>query len=825
VIYSEERAMRLFLLPLAVCAIFSCTPARAQKAPDAGYVFPAGGKAGTTVEVKLGGYDWTPDMEFFVHENKAKLDVAGPPGPILIPPPPYWFGTKGRIVAQPLPREVPARFVLPAGLPPGPVYWQAANANGGTSVGCFFVAELGLGGLEIVENEERDTPQLLAALPVTVSGRLSKNEEVDQYRFTAPRTGPITCELLARRIGSKFHGVLQVRDSRGSVIADAVDSTGQDVSLTFAAQAAAEYTVSVADIDYAGDRSFVYRLSISAAPRVVGTLPAVGKAGETRDVEFVGYGLTGGAKLESVTRKITFPKDGAFFDYRLETPFGIAPPHRLPLNDWTETVVTHARTGSAVRTHAAKLQLPAAITGVLDEADVEDRYLCEWKKGETWSLSLEARRIGSPLDVALRVLGPDGKQVAQNDDLPETTDAGLDFTVPADGVYQIAVSDMAGKTGSKLALYRLVVRPPVSDFSLHLPAQRFGVPLGGKIDVNVKAVRRGDFTGPISLKVLGLPAGITVPADLVIPAGAATFVLPISAGKDEAPAAGLITIVGTSTPMHVLPPKVAGPPRPGLAATRTALAPLTLNQAPRSPEENHGPLVLLASTMKPRFKGQPVDQDTGRKVHRGSTFPAEVIIERLDGFNGEIVLQMSSRQSYQVHGITGGDVKVPPGVSKTIYPCYMPEWLETTRTSRMGMIAVALVPDAKGKIRHVVNDITGFVTMTMEGALMKVSAEEPETPMPAGQAFEVRVKISRVTKLGQPVRLELRVPDKLSGRLKAEAVTIPVGVEKAVFRITPTVDLRGPCTFSIRGTAMQDGIYPVISEAQVTLEIVGGGGR
>jgi hypothetical protein len=73
--------------------------ARAQKAPEAGYVFPVGGNAGTTIDVKLGGYDWTPDMEFFVHDKRVQLIASGPPGPILIPPPPYWFGA-GRCVAR-----------------------------------------------------------------------------------------------------------------------------------------------------------------------------------------------------------------------------------------------------------------------------------------------------------------------------------------------------------------------------------------------------------------------------------------------------------------------------------------------------------------------------------------------------------------------------------------------------------------------------------------------------------------------------------------------------------------------------------------------------
>src|SRR5262245_47863651 len=99
----------------------------AQKAPEAGYIFPPGGRAGTTVTVHLGGYDWTPDMDFVVHDKRVQLTSTGPPGPILIPPPPYWFGAKGRLTSLPLPREVPAKIVIPADMAAGPVYWQAAN--------------------------------------------------------------------------------------------------------------------------------------------------------------------------------------------------------------------------------------------------------------------------------------------------------------------------------------------------------------------------------------------------------------------------------------------------------------------------------------------------------------------------------------------------------------------------------------------------------------------------------------------------------------------------------------------------------------------------
>src|SRR5450631_1536187 len=101
--------MRSWILTaFALTLLMGVAPsAHAQKAPEAGYIFPAGGKAGTTVDVQLGGYDWTPDVQVFMHDKRVQLVPGGLPGPILIPPPPYWFGAKGRLSALPLPREVP----------------------------------------------------------------------------------------------------------------------------------------------------------------------------------------------------------------------------------------------------------------------------------------------------------------------------------------------------------------------------------------------------------------------------------------------------------------------------------------------------------------------------------------------------------------------------------------------------------------------------------------------------------------------------------------------------------------------------------------------
>ena len=790
------------LWQFASFALLCLTPetAAAQRAPELGYVFPAGGRAGTTVEVRLGGYDWTPDMEYFALDQRVQLVPLGSPGELILPPPPYWFGPKGKTAALPLPREVPARLTIPADMPSGPTFWQAANANGGTATGVFVVSD----SLEVVEDEKRTGVQSLVELPVTVSGRVSKIEEIDAYCISVSMAGPVTCELMARRLGANFHGVIEVHDERGRLIADVVDGIGEDVALTFAAAARSPYTIRVRDIDHGGDRSFVYRLSITPGPRVLAALPAAGKRGETRPVEFVGLGLaTGQSQLETVTRQVTFPSDDAqaVMNYRLQTPFGTAPPFSLALSDLSETV-DQPRTDEEPRF----LSGPVGVTGVLHRRSREVRYAFAAKKGEVFSVAVEARRFGSPLDMAFVVYDSDGKEVAQSDDQPGTTDAGLDFTAPADGVFRVGVFDRAGKSGARDAIYRLELRRPRPDFRLQA-MQRVNILIGGKVDLVVKARRTGGFTGSIALSVEGLPAGFVIPQNLVIPADKNELAIPLQVGAAAVAAAGLVQVIGVA---QINDSRVS----------HVALSTASGSLCPLSPQENEVSQILVTSQMQPRCKCRPVDQDTVRKVNCGTTFPAEVIVERLEGYTGEVRLTMAARQSYQVQGISGGEVHVPPGVTRTIYPCFMPEWLETSRTSRMAIVSIVQVPDPLGRTRHLVGEVSGMITMSMEGALLKLSLTSRDLTVRRGEPFDVHLKLSRSVTLREPARLELKRSDNLVALFSAEPVVVPEGPAGVTFRVTPADDpiLVGVHTIVIRATVLQDGYLPAVSEVKLSVE-------
>jgi hypothetical protein len=763
------------------------------KAPEVGYIYPAGGKAGTTVNVQMAGFDWTPDLQFFFSDPRIKLELLGPPGPILVAPPPYWFGPKGYITALPMPREIPARLTLPADLPTGPIRWQVANANGaGAAAGIFWIGSIP----EVTEDDKASGPQLLPSLPVAVHGRLWKIEEVDRYRFKPAKAGPITCELFARRIGANFHGILEVRDSANRLVTDASDTEGMDLALTFVASAGEEYTLSLRDVDFRGDRGYVYRLEVTPGPRVVAAIPPVGRRGETRNVEFVGLGIaTGQMKLESVTKQVHFPAtDIDSFRYSLETPHGTAPAFRLFVSDREEKVAP-----------PGAITLPAAISGCLERAGAEDRYTIKGKKGDIWTLALEARRFGSPLDVALAVLGPDGKEAARSDDLPGTTDAGLDFTVPADGDYTLVVSDVAGKSGTRAAVYRLTAEKVERDFTLTvLPT--LSVPVGDKAALKVSVQWHGTFRESIALRVDGLPPGVSVPPGIAIPPTAAEATIPLQCEVGAATTTTRVQVTGSAK--HI-------------GKRHVARATVLGNHAPHSLDDNKLDTMLVSTIMKPRCRITTVVADGTVKVNRGATYPAELIVERLEGFTGEISLQMAALQSYQVQGICGPEFPVAPGATRVFYPCFMPEWLETTRTSRMHLVAVTKVADPKGNVRHLVTELHGRITMSIEGHLLKVSAHANELTLQPGRELLVPIRIARSPKLPEPVKLELLAPDALSGALKMEPVTVPPGQSEATLRISTTNDPRliGEQSITIRATAMQPGNLRVVSETVVPFSV------
>ncbi|MEI6771954.1 MAG: PPC domain-containing protein [Planctomycetota bacterium] len=770
--------------------------ARAQLIPGGvGYAHPAGGKAGTKIEVKLGGQDWTPDTEFFVGDKRVKLEVLSAPGPVLMHEPPYWFDIKSFANDPSLPREISARFTLPEGMPAGPIHWRVANANGAGNGGIFMVGNTP----EILEDESLRTPQQLPDFPVTVSGRLKRIEEVDRYQFKSKISGIITCDLFARRLGSDFNGVIEVHDQNNRKVAEIFDTEGTDPTLTFTSEKDITYTVSIRDVDYRGFRSFTYRLVMDSGPRILAAIPAAGKRGQKQTIEFIGIGVaTGKAKIESIKKEVAFPADEklASFAYKLETPFGNGQSYSFPLSNFDEKTL-----GTEL------LMVPGAVTGRLTEAKKSDTYTFKGKKAELWTISCDTGKIGSNLDITLSVLGPDGKEIASKDDSSPSMDPELPITLPADGDYKIIVRDLSGKTKTPASVYRLVVDKTKTNFKLRtLPAA--SVPIGGTLALVIAITREAGFKEPVTLTFANLPEGVSVPANLIILPTVASLNVTLTCTKDAPASAVLAKITGTA--------KVADQ-----TITNTVLASLKGDLAARNPDSNLTESILVATTIKPPFKVKPVVADGGIRVHRGATYLPEIIIERNEGFKGEITLDMAGTQQRHRQGIRGSVVAVGPEVKKLSYPVFLPEWLETSRTSRIGLIAIAQIPDPKGKIRYVQAAMDGQITMSIEGAMLKLLHPSEELVVPIGAPFELTLKLAQSNKLKEPVNLELIIPDEIKGLVTFSPIVWPTNSDTLKIKVAtkPEAKMVGLWVLTARVTTQFEK-HPVVSETGIEVEFL-----
>lgn len=737
---------------------------------------PSGGQAGTTVDVILGGYDWTPDMQLLVHDPRIKLELIGPPSPVLVPEPPYWFGAKGRGPAWPCAREFPARLTIPADVPPGLIRWQVANANGASPVGLLYVSSVP----EVVEDAKRKTAQVLPTLPVTVSGQIRRIEEIDRYQFSTPKTGPVTIELFARRLNSPLHGMLKVRDASGRVVLDAADTEGRDLTVTLHAQAEMKYEMSLHDLDFAGDRSYIYRLSISPGPQVLAAYPAAGRRSETRSVEFVGIGLaTGSDKLESVARDVTFPAapDAKTFTYSVETPWGAARPFTMQVSDVVEQLKPAA--GDSV------VNVPGAVTGSIAARFGSDQHTVALKKAETWEIRAQSRSLGSPLDLELTLVGPDGKQVAMNDDAVGTTDSELTFVVPADGMYRLIVTDRSGSGGTRAANYRLSLKAPQDDFDVTVPVQ-MSVPLGGPVKLALKATRTGGFKGPIPIKLSGLPEGVTAPADLVIAEGKNDLAIDLTCAADAPTNAVLCMVTAT--------PQIGGQ-----MVTRSVGT------------------VLLATTMKPRIKLTPEGLDDVSKVHRGSTHLFPMFIERLEGFAGEVTLEMTSKQQRHRQGLASDEFLVPADAKRVEYPIFCPEWMETTKTSRMILNGSVKLADPKGKVRTLLQRQELRFGILPDGAMMKLNHIAGEMSATLGSEIRIPLVLSLTPDLKESIRLTLMPDESQTGLISGEPIVLDADRSQATFVVKLANDpkLVGEQMIQVRATAMKGGRWPVVSETSV----------
>ncbi|MFO0966859.1 MAG: PPC domain-containing protein [Gemmataceae bacterium] len=123
----------------------------------------------------------------------------------------------------------------------------------------------------VFEQEPNDTPEQATrvTLPAGINGRIDKRRDMDHFVFAAKKGQAVQFELKARRFGtllnSSLHGVLEVMDRKGAILALSDVSHGQEAKINFNPAADGDYVLRVRDLNSKGGESFVYHIEADFA--------------------------------------------------------------------------------------------------------------------------------------------------------------------------------------------------------------------------------------------------------------------------------------------------------------------------------------------------------------------------------------------------------------------------------------------------------------------------------------------------------------------------------------------------------------------------------
>jgi hypothetical protein len=191
---------------------------------------------------------------------------------------------------------------------------------------------------------------------------------------------------------------------------------------------------------------------------------------------------------------------------------------------------------------AAHLDVPSAVTGLIDKAGDKDRFMFSAKKGEKLLLEVQSASLGFPLDAWLQIEDAKGKELAEKDD-SILADPALEWTAPEDGTFFAGVGNVLHRGGSD-CLYRLSISRAVPGLKAVAASDAITIEPGKTNDIKITSTRLHGFESKLTLSVMGLPEGLAAePID--VPEKGGEVVLKLVASANAKPFSGAIQIAAT----------------------------------------------------------------------------------------------------------------------------------------------------------------------------------------------------------------------------------------------------------------------------------------
>lgn len=476
-----------------------------------------------------------------------------------------WTGFGAKVLSAAATNAGAAKFqvAVPAEAPVGIHAARVASANGVSSPVLLMVDDLPSAADRGTNTSVANAQPL--AWPVAVDGA-AMSLGFKFYRVTVKAGDRLAIEIVARRLGSKLDPVLRLLDLKGRELAFSDDESGLggDCRLAHTFAAAGDHLIEVRDINYGGGSDYRFRLRVGDFPLASLPFPAAVKTGASATFAFVGPQVD---KLPSVTA--TALADAMRLALSAKFPGGKS-------STFVGALVTsmaefaEAEPNDNAET-ATPFTPPAGLNGRFLKPKDRDFWKFEAKKGQRVLFTAQTRSLGSASEVMLQLRDAKGTAIASSSP-NDPGEGSVTNTIPADGSYFLVVDELIRRGGPQHA-YRVEVEVLTPGFTLDTEVEKVEAAPGGSFTVKVAVVRR-DFTGPITLAVIGLD-GATLAEEVIkekATSGTLKVTLPESAvpgsllhfhiiGKAKIGEGELQSIVRTTPALKKLFASMPAPPR------------------------------------------------------------------------------------------------------------------------------------------------------------------------------------------------------------------------------------------------------------------------
>ncbi|MGE5191514.1 MAG: hypothetical protein ACM3U2_03365, partial [Deltaproteobacteria bacterium] len=793
VIDRSDPATRFPALKVLLTAVFlagptfPCAAQQVPTEPASTHIFPAGGRRATVVPVRVGGEFLPPYTRFRLVGD----GVSAPPELVEKATGNYEPSPRRKPGGSPInyPREWRSEITIAADAPLGQKLWRVSSARGGTGGRPFIVGDLP----EFIESESNSIPgdAERVVLPVTINGQIAGERDLDYFRFDAAAGEVVSVDVAATRLGSPLDPVVEIQDAKGRRLAAQEIRVGSDPVLAFRVPATDEYRLLVSNLNFHGGPQYVYRVTLTTAPYITFAFPPGGQAGTSGVVEL--FSLSGAGGLKNRPETITFPAGPpSEFVFTGSTP--VANAVSLETTDLPTAGEAEPNDSAAA---ATPVSCPVIAYGRLSAGADEDWYAIT--AGKDQAITVECRLVprGSGSLPVISVCDAGGGTLARASTvelLPKP--CRLEWRASAEGKYFVHVRDV--RQGGGETPYRLSIRPAQPDFSLTATADFANVVQGARGELELKVDRQDGLTGPIDLAVEGLPEGVRFePAQ--VPGGQEAVKLAFVATNEARPGDALLKITASAKAGDETISRVAAAVHLGRDVEGVSLG---------APTTDHVQLTVRHKQVFRLFCSEAYQY-----AHRGTIYPYLMEVERMNGFDGPIQVEIGDRQIMDLDGVEIVNSAFPAGVSQLMLPLYLPETMHINVQPHSNIYAQGYVvfQDKWGQRQSMLQVSEMRCMIRPLPTVARLRAREKSIVLRAGQSQACTLQLDRTTNFTGPMRVELV---EAPAGIHAEPVVISAGQSAAIATITadPGLTLPAGAHLRLRGTGDMPRDVKVVSE-------------